>query len=331
MVELKPIPKEEIIKIIDKFYNDGQYDFIIVLTNGQSICGSIKPKAYVLENESIRLLSVFEQCFSNTDMLELYYQIPYGNHHYSIYIPLEMIAGIHPLQYSEEKIESPTKQHISYVFPTQMYTLTDALQKAKKWNFKIEKHVVFYYLHITKPFYWGKIKFKGDTPLYCDWDFLSKKCGGLNNLGLGTPIIGFSVGWSKSLWSSFYNKVSKTEVKLEKACEYSEVTLSGYVTFIAHKSHDGTEELHTMQMEGANWIGAVVTERKVKTLNDLKKTKWIICYFRENSFMFPLELWERFAEPIKVYGEVVPVCFETEFGKADCFVKVRASAYIKSK
>jgi len=330
-MRLKTMPKAKILEVVDKLYNAGRYSIVVILTDGQALCGDIPRGVYRIDSEyNSELVLASERCFSHPGTLEFYHGEIHNEH--SIYVPLEKIAGIAPLSYLQEQIKSNTLRSgdTYYIGSAYKSIFEDSLKKALERGFEVKRHFCVYKLYIHKPhFDWGNIKFTDNTPLYCDWDYFIKKNGELNSLGVGFGV-SFSAGWSKSLWSSFQSKIAKTEVSLEEVCNRSEVTLLGYVSFLVHRSNEHSlSEEETLSMEGTDWIGAVITRNKIMSIEQLKGTIWAICYFRKDSFMFPQNLWEKFAEPIKIFGEVVPAPFITEFGKANCFVKARAAAYIK--
>lgn len=138
------------------------------------------------------------------------------------------------------------------------------------------------------------------------------------------------MGWEKNLWSLFQKKITHGETPIEKTCECSEALLSGYVSFLAYKTGKSLEE-EILYIEGEKWVGAVITKDKVILTENLKETEWVICYFKENSLNIPKEHWDYIRDPIRVFGDVIPISFEVDFGKANCYVKARAAAYILKK
>ena len=166
---------------------------------------------------------------------------------------------------------------------------------------------------------YGDVSFKADTPLYCDWAHLSRKKGGVKSVGAGF-IASLSVGWSKSLWSSFREKVERTSAALGQVSAAAEATVARYPSFF-----DGVEPL---QMEGCSWRPALFSGERPAASQAQPAAPWLLAYLRDDCFMFPWELWGRIAHPIHAYGEVVPIEVHTGFGQASCFLKVRAAAYV---
>jgi len=327
-MKLEPMPPGEIYNVVDHCYKSGYYSLIIILTDGTTFCTTIPGKAW--GGGYPGLIPVSKQCFSLPNHLEVEHDQVDKEH--SIYIPFNQIAGISTLQYSQEQIKTlglpiSSTYHVGSAYER---LFEDFLPKAQRHLFKVERHHPMYRLTIHQPFKWGKISFGGDTPLYCDWDFLSKTSGGLNNLGVGF-VVSFSAGWKNSLWRSFKKKVEQTRTELDHVVSKREVTVSGFVQFVkfdkSTQLKSETEGL--LEMESERWCSAIISSLKVKHISQLKKVSWTLAYFKEPAFMFPKDLWERFSQEIRVYGEVIPVAVKTEFGEVGCFIKARAAAYIK--
>ena len=223
-MRLKTMPKAKILEVVDKLYNAGRYSIVVILTDGQALCGDIPRGVYRIDSEyNSELVLASERCFSHPGTLEFFYGEIHNEH--SIYVPLEKIAGIAPLSYLQEQIKSNTLRSgdTYYIGSAYKSIFEDSLKKALERGFEVKRHFYGYKpLYIHKPhFDWGNIRFADNTPLYCDWDYFIKKNGGLNSLGVGFGV-SFSAGWSKSLWSSFQSKIAKTEVSLEEVCNRSE-------------------------------------------------------------------------------------------------------------
>jgi len=293
----------------------------IILTDGEVLCGTLPPYPRpVIEPPPL-------------DTLELYNE----EKSISIFVPFGKIAGIAPLPYRQEREPLPRHRYLYSESPADRVIFDETLRKASVRGFEVRRHppgVCF--LEAREPVCYGEIKFTAETPLYCDWNYLSNKSGGINNLGVGFGLISFSAGWSKSLWTSFNRKVTNRKVSLRKICGRSDATLSGYISFLVNKVKSSDEEEimykeETLHMEGVRWLGSVIAEGRVISSKQLGKTSWAIVYFREDSFMFPKSLWEKITDPITLFGEVVNFSFKTEFGDSKCFVKARAAAYICRK
>lgn len=296
-------------------------DLFIILIDGTIICSKIPLRRRMKrDKESGKLLlsSLSEYIFLIPNHLKLMHE------QHEIYVPFSQIAGIMPIQYFESRCEVTNIE--SHEESVSKLLFLDMLQKARKHSFKIQRFNVWNMgLSIdidAEKFKWCDTNFANDTPLYCDWEFLSKTSGGLTSLGAGFAL-SFSIGWKKSLWSSFKSRVNQTTTELSKVCNKREVTISGYIHLL--KSPTNKEYL---KMENETWTSAIIAQSELKKIEKLK-TQWVLVYFKESSFMFPSDLWDRISQKITVYGEIIPANIETEFGKRKCFLKARAAAYLK--
>ncbi len=175
-----------------------------------------------------------------------------------------------------------------------------------------------------QPVEFGPIEFTADTPIYCDWSYLSRKSGGLNSIGAGFGLVSFSAGWNSSLWSSFRSCVNRTATSIAQVIE-GEATVYGHATLLVG------EQVQSLEMEGGTWIPIVLTEKKVASRDDLDSTAWLIALIQRDHSTLPLDLWEKVAAPIRFYGEVLPIQLSTEFGSTKVVLKMRAAAHMEGK
>jgi hypothetical protein len=208
----------------------------------------------------------------------------------------------------------------------------ETIGKALRLGFLVGHHQYGHPSFGTLAIQWGKTTFHSDTPLYCDWEFLIRKSGGLNSLGVGFVGLGVSAGWSSSLWSSFQEKVSGASAEIDRLCDGDEATISGYVTFSDTISEDGPTDVNNVVfMEGVDWIPGIVTDAALDSAPDLEGVRWCLCYFRKDSFMYPASIWGNIQVPVRIYGEIVETPITTQLGRAECFMKARAGAYLCPK
>jgi hypothetical protein len=319
-----PMPRSEIIRTIEYCYLSEYSSILIVLTDGTALCAHISGPTWGAEG----LIPASKECFPLKNHLKVEIHEMYNEH--SIYVPLDQIAGISILPYDQEEIEVLGLPRVRRKRDSAYSMLcSDLMVKAKEHSFRIEKEFFVYSIGLERPFKWGDITFTEDTPLYCDWDFLSRTSGGLNSLGAGF-IVSFSAGWKKNLWASFRDKVTHKRTTFTQVCAKKDAVVSGFVQFIKFNEtvygKNGHETL--LEMESTKWYPGVISTTRVKHKKQLRKVSWALAYFNETSFMFPKNLWERFSQKIRIYGEVVPVAVRTEFGKSRCFLKVRAAAFM---
>lgn len=328
-----PLPEEKIIEAVDRLYKDNIRALSIILTDGTTLWGPIPCETY---RAGVGLEPVSELCFARAGYFELYYDKPYKEK--AVFIPLREIGGISPLSCTQLMGKRLTLRSIGRYLSRSRLFDDSALElmfrclwkKAIRRGYPTKRYGPFMYtLPMEKPFRWEYINFLRDTPLYCDWDYLSKKNGGLNSLGVGF-VASISAGWSKSLWSSFKKKVESTLVAYEHACSLQEVSLKGFPVFLTVRKSkslsDITEEV--LKMEGSKWYATIFSSEKVRNFKHLTNIEWIPIYFKEDSLMLPKDLWEKLSQPIRVFGDIVTAATKTQFGEVSCFVKARAAAFL---
>lgn len=177
---------------------------------------------------------------------------------------------------------------------------------------------------------YGDIILNNNTPLYSDWSYLQYISGGLTSLGIGTPLGGLEFGWSESLWKIFMKKVKGDPSSFNEIRARNDVVLKGFLSFINHKYILHSDEFYdVLQMEGETWIAAALSDKKVRTSDELKRADWSLIYFKEKNLMLPIKLLEKIADPVVIFAEIIPACIKTQAGNRDYFLKARCAAYIK--
>jgi hypothetical protein len=271
---------------------------------------------------------------------------------YTFFIPYEKVAGLTPMEYEQKSFEVPSEDNQSKSldvperkssqeindfqiepYSALSYLNEDTWNKLSKQPFEKQKDIILcaapiypsiITLNRQKPVKWGQVTFNYDTPLYCDWEFLSKKNSGINNLGVGIPIASFSAGWQVSLWKSFKKKLTQKSVPIEKLETKQEAMVSGFTYLLQSRNR----KFNNLEIEAGTWTPGIVVENRVSNGLELVNQSWALAYFNEDDFMVPKTLWPNFSQKIRVYGEVIPVSIELEYGKRNCFIKARAAAYI---
>ena len=318
----------DVTKLVREAYKTEKLYLIIVLTDGTAFCGKLptlfrepcdvkKSIASETENNRNGYLTI-----ENTQVYK----------EYLVYIPLAKIAGVSYFGFSQNYTEKKTGPPVSGQFligSAKEKLFEDVLNKARIQSFGIKKIHLCYRLAVHRPITWGKITFNNETPLYCDWNFLNITSGGLSSLG-ASFVVGFSAGWKKSLWGVFRKKVSETQVKFDKIHAKQEVTVSGFVRFLEFPNSTSSLEKTSnfLEMEGEKWCCAIISNKEIKKKKQINDTLWAMGYFRQDAFMYPKDLWDKFSQEIKIYGEVVPANLKTEFGLRSYFIKARAAAFI---
>lgn len=240
-------------------------------------------------------------------------------------IPSTKVAGIRPLTVQQKSISD--ENEISSLPPLIQQLKKATIERADEVEYintvdevsPVGKH----YGAPVPDFNWNDIEFTDDTPLYCDWNYLTRKEGGLESLGAGALGFSLSAGWNESLWSSFNDIIENKQVQIGEEPGKSEVTLSGYIGLLSID-----DNYVTKNMEGEDWIGGIISNEIIDGIDQFEDSNLSIVMFRKDSFMFPIDLWSDINNEVSVYGDVMNVSFNTGFSEADCFIKARAAAYI---
>lgn len=305
------IPENTIYDFLENCYSAKQYHLAITLTDGVTIYGKLSVLTNWVDDGHIKL-------YGNT-----------ADYDYEMLVPLNQIAGIHiPSRYEQERSEKATAISRESFAEN---LLEDSHSKAREHSFRATRDWARYSMHMPESFDWGNITFSDDSPVFADWDYLQRSSGGINNIGIGFSVASISAGWDNSLWSLFRKKVTQKQVDINSTCSRKEVVLQGFISFINHSSDNAKEiKAEQLEIEGKQWIAASISSQRVLTARRLKKVDWALAYFCLDGFMFPSELWEKFAQPIKIFAEVVPTSVKTEMGTKNCWLKVRCGAYMKT-
>lgn len=248
-----------------------------------------------------------------------------------VFIPLNRIAGLSTFNFKQETIETPAiDDEAGNVNESAAEVLRDfLLENANAMGFLIEHNMVLYRHHrMETKIEFTDVTFSDGTALYSDWGYMQRISGGLNSIGVG----GISAGWSKSLWALFKKKIRTRTTALEEICSKQEAVISGFVTFIDENTNsDGKypKEKSGLEMEGANWVPAAISSQKPDSPDDLIKIGWQLIYFRDDGVMFPLKSWDFISQPVHIFGEIIPVKAKTTMGDQACYLKARASAFVK--
>lgn len=251
-----------------------------------------------------------------------------------VYVPLNRIAGLNTLLFDQKIVKTLAREgEAGYVNESAAEILFDCLlENANAMGFPVEHHVLYYSIGMMESrIEFTDVTFSDETALYSDWGYMQRISGGLNSIGVGVAIVTLSAGWSKSLWALFKKKVGEQTKAFDESCSEQEAVVNGFVTFIDEKKNgDGMypKEGTGLQMEGANWVPAAISSRRPDSVDDLVQMSWRLIYFRDDGFMFPMKLWDRISQPIRVFSEVMPVNVKSPMGDQACYLKARAAAFL---
>jgi hypothetical protein len=261
-----------------------------------------------------------QEAFEDEDHLVSRYYAP--GYESETVVPYSDVADVVFLPFEQQTRASDTTQS-TRLPPSEVAMYERSLAVAKRAGYPVRDLHIAHDLGTQSGFSWGPVTFTRDTPLYCDWDDLQRRSGGLTSLGGGALGISLSAGWEASLWSEFRDVVNTTRVEISDLEDHSAAATTGYVEFVTHEG-----EYVDREMDGNEWIAGVVSEDPVEDPSDLARTSWAIGFFERDSLMFPLETWEYVENAVTLYGDVVDSPIQTGFGDVECFLKVRAAAYV---
>ena len=259
-------------------------------------------------------------------------------------IPLEQIAGVYPfvlhwpeasydpskrlLEDFRDLAEGPVDAAERPDRPIPIFPFgPDLLRIAEERNFPIDRS--FGIVGAEEIPVFGPISFGYDTAMYCDWDAISRRQGGLNSLGVSVPWGGLSAGFSPSLWSAFHKTMRKRSVALESICVgrgTNDVMVRGFpqtVDLSAIPEKERTKWL--LEAEGAEWMPIVIT---ADSRPQPPWDTWALAYAKRDCDMMPTVCWEKIPSPSRFFGEIVHEEVTTEWGQKNCYLKLRAVAHL---
>lgn len=282
--------------------DENRVDSMLITTDGIALYGEIPTGQVISDNCSEYHLSPF---MGGQDIL----------------IPANDVAGIRQLPVEQE---TQNDDDITPLPPALIRLSHETIGRSERlgYDFTFQEFPDPVGRHFGKSFDWGDINFNDDTPLYCDWEHLARKQSGLNSIGAGAFGFSLSAGWDDDLWELFSDLVDRRDKGLSQVIDEPEAAFSGYPKLI---SKNDDEVIETM--EGSKWVAVLISDSHIDTVEDIEDDAWVIVFFKQDSLMFPMELWSDITDQIKIYGEVVSVPFDAGFGSAECFVKARAAAY----
>jgi len=259
-----------------------------------------------------------------------------------VYVPLDIIVGINVLSFTQKKQKKLLDEDVGgpkyYNKSAEDILFQDLLETAHELGFPIDLSPQAFALGPislkSEQIEFTEVNFTNETALYSDWGYLQRISGGINSIGVGIPFASLSAGWSKSLWFEFKKKMGEKAKALSSACLGTEAFVSGFISFFDIGEEDSTNQSpksSCLIMEGASWVPAVISDERVDSAELLNGLNWCLTYFREDGLMFPIALWLRVNQPIRIYGEVVPVTIKVAGRDHPCYLKARAAAYVPDK
>lgn len=321
-----PVPFEEIKNFVSYCYENGNGEDAeqvgVILNNGYTLFGCLREQMVDFHDNVVRNSLTMKKGY-----LELYYDEPFKET--SVFIPCKDILGLFPLSIKQEKIESNKERWADNYTTGSIYDelFHDLLvERALLLKYEIHHSEILYNLSGKTTFFnWGKVKLKGETTLYSDWNYFKRTSSQkLNSIGIGCPFFSLAIGWENSLWSFFYNKLKKKSLS-HNICD-GESKIKGYIRFFDLPSIDKNQDpIETLVMEGEKWYPAAFTQEKIKDLRDLKKKEWKLIYFKSDSFLFPVRLWSKIDQEVSLLVDSIEFPMSCKYGTSNYFIKVRAA------
>lgn len=329
-MKFAPLPKEVIREFLDTSRSSW---YVLTLTDGRSLPFEVEGPYVTYSGDEATEIPI------SRDALDAL--VPPGHlksavgEERSVFIPLDRIAGINTLSFEQQQIEMPAKgrntgfvnEHAANILFRHLLEVADASGFPT-----VHRRAAYAPLRMDSRIEFTDVTFANETPLYSDWGYIQRNSGGINSIGVGIPFASLSAGWSKSLWSQFKKKIEGQEKAINDSCSGFEAVSSGFVTFLEEDRSDSSDqplEQTGLSMEGARWVPAAVSDRRLESTEQLTEVSWSLTYFRADGFMFPLKLWERIGQPVRIFSEVVPVVVRVGGKEQRCYLKARAAAYVK--
>lgn len=169
--------------------------------------------------------------------------------------------------------------------------------------------------------------FRNDTILYNNQQYFQDIAGGINNVGLSTPIGGGSVGWEVSMHTLLMQEVKQSSTKFSQLCatDKAKVVVTGYITFTQGMGDTLFAAIQPdLKMNGVKWLPAICGINRPRTGISFTNDPWSIIYFREDSLEMPQDWFDRLRQPMNIFGDIFPF----SMGGQDCIMKAHGAAVI---
>jgi hypothetical protein len=301
----KKIINQAIAIALDK----NRESFSITLDTGEIIYGDIHSRSF---QEYCKYTKTKKDLVPNSGPIspELMVLLPDGKGGKLLArIPINRIAfiqGIPPLiTYPEGYLRNLPKNHTSSIFQHN-YTVI------KGNRFTVSQYQEKALLNIGNV---GPINLVGFELIHADFDFFSRRNGGLNNLGISVWVTGASVGWKTELNSRIYKVLENRKnlrSKLSKWYRYrTEIVLKGRIQLEINQD---------TEMDGTTW--------KVYTIRLSKNGKTLPLLLDETKLQYPKEYLLLINQELSFFGEMRQIPIKIDGVHFDNCLQVRAIAYL---
>lgn len=314
---LLPIDQGEAATAVGKFLGGGGERMGVVLVDGVTLTGEVRPAG---SDEELGLLVRETR---------------------KIVVPWAQVAGLYPADFDQVVEEHYPGEDVTGAEFAALDAALDAeaLRSAAEHEFAVVEVPPaqspslppgVLAIHVSRVKRYGRWKApRGFSPLYCDWDFFSRRAGGLRGIGIG--LFGFSGEGSgdPSLLRDVYLELTAEAKDRWTVCQEPQGVVEGFISPVTSVGIDGVDRLE-LEMEGAAWRAMVIRDAPPSGGANGPSGSWSLGYFATDSRVgLPFYLWPGSGEPIRFFGEVLRHEAMTDFGSVQCLLKVRAAANLQ--
>ena len=306
----------------------------IVLTNGSSILAEVPAKHTEVEwtgNKSGLLERRHDS--ESSPSLYIWASDPEEQVIYQFQIPKSQIAGMTSVNFSRDSKRAAPGVHAPFELQSESdpelgkATAENCLRAARAYGWKFFQSTYHLAYKPSQKYAFGDTALAPRTALYGDWAFFGRKEKGLKAIGAGVMGFSLSSSWQKSQWSALFKSLRATNTTLSAACVFESAVVDGFPVFL-----EG-DNATSLEIEGESWLPCLLCERRIPDGEAPKPgERCLLAYLRTDSFMYPKELWERIAHPIRCFGEIQKAAIDAgSLGAMTCYLKVRGAGTPESQ
>ena len=329
-MDFPPLNEDATKKLLADFAPDGWKRLGVVLTDGATLSGNLYAPSEKLKADH-----------PDRDRLHDGLRLHVGLK--EILVPVDQIAGLFPADFEQPsetfssfidlspEPETSSSSRSAQPRSESVRSALDAaaLQCAAEHRFEVQQWVYSASIQATLLRY-GRWKApRHFQPLYCDWEYFARRAGGLRGIG-GGFIASASASGQPSLFRDAYREIAGKVKDRSTICRQTTGLVEGFVSSVSSVQVADTERV-SLTMDGSPWQATVVRGGSLSGEELESSGSWVIAYFATHGLSIPLDMWPHSGQPIRVFGDVVPVDAETDLGPAGCFIKARAAACLRSK
>jgi hypothetical protein len=247
------------------------------------------------------------------------------------HIPAKKIAGVASLNHEQKKIDSDTSRIDSDGMSTNWYdgSFYESLayctydKLTNDYDFKTYGGGGRDYAPYTDVEYfdWNdEVEYEEGTLLYADLGYFDR-IAKVSQIGFGIFGFSFSVGGERDIAGFIEKKMTGQSIPLNRISDHDEVLVSGH----PHLIQDIDNEVIEKKIGGSIWRPYLLTDTELDNIEKPDPKRWVICWFNPNSFIIPQDWAFETPESVEIFGEVVNMPLETEYGDVEYCIKARAA------